>query len=54
MAQLIREAAEAALRREGAPTRDPLDALIGVIRDAPADLSVNHDHYLYGAPRKKR
>jgi predicted DNA-binding antitoxin AbrB/MazE fold protein len=26
--------------------------LIGCIKDAPEDLAENHDHYLYGAPRK--
>lgn len=30
------------------------DALIGAIVDSPADESVNHDHYLYGWPRRTR
>ena len=25
----------------------------GVVKDAPADLADNHDHYLYGAPKRK-
>jgi len=28
-----------------------LQPLIGSLRDAPADLAQNHDHYLYGAPK---
>jgi hypothetical protein len=54
MAHLLREAAEDALRRAEPKTEDPLADLIGVIRDAPADLAENHDHYLYGMPRKRR
>jgi hypothetical protein len=26
--------------------------VIGQVKDLPADASVNHDHYLYGAPKK--
>jgi hypothetical protein len=26
---------------------------VGVAGDLPADLSVNHDHYLYGAPKRE-
>ncbi len=54
MAQIIREAAEETLRREDTREQDPLSGLIGVMKNAPADLSVNHDHYLYGSPRKRR
>ncbi len=25
--------------------------LVGVIKDAPADLAANHDHYAHGAPK---
>ena len=27
---------------------------IGIIKDLPRDMSVNHDHYLYGLPKRKR
>lgn len=54
MAQLLREAAEEAVRRATPRREDPLGDLIGVIRDAPADLAECHDHYLYGAPRPRR
>jgi hypothetical protein len=32
---------------------DPVLRLIGVVDDAdgPTDVAVNHDHYLYGAPK---
>ena len=26
---------------------------IGVVKDAPPDLAANHDHYLYGAPKRE-
>lgn len=26
---------------------------VGVVKDLPADMSVNLDHYLYGAPKEK-
>lgn len=29
-----------------------LRRLVGIIKDAPPDMAVNHDHYLYGAPRR--
>ena|SRR5438552_1997238 len=33
---------------------DPLWKIVGIVGDpdAPTDGSVNHDYYLYGAPRK--
>jgi hypothetical protein len=38
---------------EAAPSlAERLAPFIG-IWDGPADLAVNHDHYLYGAPRQK-
>ncbi len=27
-------------------------SLIGIIKDTPGDVSVNHDEYLYGAPHE--
>jgi len=32
---------------------DVLDSLSGTV-EAPEDWSVEHDHYLYGTPRKER
>jgi len=26
---------------------------IGVVKDLPPDMSVNHDHYLYGVPKQE-
>ncbi len=34
-------------------TYEDMKPFIGVITDLPSDLSLNHDHYLYGAPKKK-
>ena len=30
-----------------------LKPIIGKARGLPADFSVNHDHYLYGTPKKR-
>ncbi len=30
-----------------------LREIAGMAEDLPADLSVNHDHYLYGAPKRQ-
>jgi len=56
MAQLLREAAEEAVRRNRPEPDDPLGELIGVIKEAPPDLAEGHDNYLYGSKpqRKKR
>ena len=32
--------------------REVLKDFIGVAEDLPADLARNHDHYLYGTPKK--
>ena len=44
----------------GSPSDDPtgwkaIDALIGISNDPgmPTDIAANHDHYLYGAPKKR-
>jgi hypothetical protein len=38
---------------ENAPTlEEELGQYIGQAEGLPADSSTNHDHYLYGAPRK--
>jgi hypothetical protein len=30
-----------------------LKPFIGIADDLPSDISINHDHYLYGAPKQK-
>jgi len=45
-------------KTEAAPTRVPnlleqLRNVVGAIHDWPEDLAVNHDHYLYGTPKKQ-
>jgi hypothetical protein len=32
---------------------DPIFQMIGMFSSAEGDLSVNHDHYLYGAPKRE-
>ena len=32
---------------------EDMKPFIGVITDLPSDLSLNHDHYLHGAPKRK-
>jgi len=34
-------------------TTQKLLEIAGVIKDAPPDASRNHDHYLYGAPKRE-
>lgn len=52
LAAVVRDAAaEYLARREGAGEIDPLLALIGIGHGGPDDGALNHDHYLYGAPR---
>jgi hypothetical protein len=29
-----------------------IDALRGIVKDAPTDVAENHDKYLYGAPHE--
>lgn len=56
-AEVSVRALKAARRRAARPKRAPtlyeqLRPFIGVADDLPPDLSVNHDHYLYGAPKR--
>jgi len=54
MAHLLRDAAEEAVRRTAPGPADPLADLIGAAATGPRDLSSEHDHYLYGLPKKRR
>lgn len=47
MAQLLREPAEDAVRKQSMAVTDPLEGLIGAVRDDTADLAESHDGYLY-------
>ena len=43
-------------KRPGRPDRSVWDVLLqfaGKAEGLPPDLSVNHDHYLHGAPKRK-
>jgi hypothetical protein len=47
-------ALRATARRKRLPTHyDLLKPFIGIGKDLPPDFSINHDHYLYGAPKRK-
>lgn len=49
----VREALRAYIERRDDRAAHPLDRLVGLVDnpDAPTDLAVNHDHYLYRAPK---
>ncbi len=59
LAVQIREALEGYLEQmaaaEGPILRadDPIFEMIGMFASTEGDLSVNHDHYLYGAPKRE-
>jgi len=36
----------------GRPARKRLTGIVGIVKDAPPDLAENHDHYLYGSPKR--
>ena len=36
------------------PEKSPMDGIIGLGSSHEHDLSLNHDHYLYGRKKKKR
>jgi hypothetical protein len=54
-AAIIRDAVRRYLRdaRQGGPYDALLD-IVGRFSGGPGDAAVEHDHYLYGAPKKKR
>jgi hypothetical protein len=56
IAHVIREAIESHLEerriRKIDWEHDPLNKIMGK-GTGPSDLSVNHDHYLYGAPKRE-
>ena len=49
----VREALRRYLGEEAKHSDDPLVRLIGLVDEeaGPDDVAVNHDHYLYGAPK---
>jgi hypothetical protein len=52
---VVREALQLLVARDAEAGADPLDGLIGLVDDAdgPDDVAEQHDHYLYGAPRRR-
>ena len=54
MRVLKARARTAAKSRKRIPTvYEQLKPFIGIVDDLPPDFSINHDHYLYGAPKRK-
>lgn len=37
---------------DGPTLLDSLKPFVGVIKDMPPDMARNHDHYLYGTPKR--
>lgn len=50
----VREALQRYIQEQSAED-DPFDLIIGLVDDpeGPTDVAVNHDHYLYGAPKER-
>jgi hypothetical protein len=40
-------------KRRSVSLYERLKPFIGIADDLPADISINHDHYLYGTPKRK-
>lgn len=58
-AQIIREAVtEYLVEKKGKQgidwDNDPLFKAVGIMKSGIKDLSTNHDHYLYGMPKKAK
>ena len=48
----IEAKAEAAVAPDDPTGWKAIDALRGIVKDAPTDVAENHDKYLYGAPHE--
>jgi hypothetical protein len=51
MAELLREAARDAVRRQAVAASDPLEGLIGAVSEEASDVAEGHDRHLYGLAR---
>ena len=52
--QTVKKKASSARRTRRVPTlAERLAPFIGKLEGLPPDLSKNHDHYLYGTPKRK-
>jgi hypothetical protein len=50
----VRKAARPPRKKKRLPTLyERLMPFIGIANGLPRDFSVNHDHYLYGTPKRK-
>ena len=53
--RLLKGGASGTVRKPNRPKTvyERLRNIVGIVKDLPPDLSINHDHYLYGAPKRK-
>ena len=51
---LIRPAANESIQASESTFYERYKEFIGVLDGLPSDLAENHDHYLYGTPKRKR
>jgi len=50
----VRKAARPSRKKKRMPTLyEQLKPFIGIANGLPRDFSINHDHYLYGTPKRK-
>lgn len=53
LAAVVREAVQKHMEEKKIDwENDPIFKLVGIAKSGVTDLSVNHDHYLYGAKKK--
>lgn len=53
LAAVVREAVEKHLEEKEIDwENDPIFKAAGIVKSGVRDLAVNHDHYLYGSPKK--
>jgi hypothetical protein len=50
--RLVEQAADVPAGRQGPTLYERLKGVVGKAKGLPPDAALNHDHYLYGLPRK--
>ena len=50
--RLIEPPADSHAAEQGPSLYDRLEHVVGRAKGLPSDAAINHDHYLYGLPRK--
>jgi hypothetical protein len=50
----LRKPARPSRKKKSPPTLyERMKPFIGAVKGLPSDMSINHDHYLYGTPKRK-